>query len=65
MALIPPQVDPTQPPEYSQYPGYEWEDVPYLNPPEIIDYVDPLFEDPWMSDYFDDFYSMYYEAFLA
>jgi hypothetical protein len=58
-------IDPTQPPSDIAMPDWDWEDVPMEEPPIAINYVEPLFEDPWHSDYIDYFYALYYDEFLT
>lgn len=57
-------IDPTRLPEPT-YPDWEWETVPPTSPPPIIDFVDPLPEDPWTIDVDYTPYEDYYASFLA
>lgn len=52
-------IDPTQ--TYTpEEPTYEWDYYPDYGA-DIIDYVEPPYEDPWASDYYDSYYVDYYE----
>ncbi len=57
-------IDPTRLPQPT-FPDWNWETTPPSNPPPIIDYVDPLPEDPWRNDIDYALYKNFYEAFLA
>lgn len=55
------QIDPNDP----QYPDFEIYPLPPLEVPPIINIVEPPFEDPWRSNFFDDaFLDFYFENLI-
>jgi hypothetical protein len=57
-------INPSELPE-AYDPEWYWEEIPPEEPPPIIDYVDPLPEDPWTSDVDYTHFEDYYDSYIA
>lgn len=58
-------LDPTNPFPPSNDPIYDWLILDPVNPPPIINSVEPPFEDPWNSDFYLDYYERFYLTLLG
>lgn len=58
-------IDPTIPPYHPETPDWEWNELPPMYTPQIIEYVEPPIDDPWESDFYFEYEVEFYQSYLA